>query len=202
MLVYRNKIQSLSFSFSKKESEYLQLKNQINPHFLFNNLNTLIAFIEINPQKAIEFGHHLSNVYRHYLKVENDDFVKLANEIDFTKEYTAVFKAKFEDGFAFKIINEANENQYILSLSLQELIDNIFKHNVLDAKNPIAIEVQINQNELIIKNTKNNKQANHSTKKGLENINKRYNLLTKKEITIIENDTFFEVRIPILYLTK
>lgn len=201
MLLYKNKIQSLSFSFSKKESEYLQLKNQINPHFLFNNLNTLIAFIEINPQKAVEFGQHLSNVYRHYLKVENDDFVKLANEMDFIKEYTAVFKAKFENGFTFEVKNEATTNQYILSLSLQELIDNIFKHNILDPETPIVIEILIQKSELIIRNTKHTKEALNSTKKGIENINKRYKLLAKKEISITDSNDFFEVKIPILHLS-
>ncbi len=202
IIVYRNKIQKLSLSFSKKETEYLQLKNQINPHFLFNNLNTLIAFIEINPQKAIAFGHHLSNVYRHYLKNDEHDFVLLKDEIQFISEYLAIFKAKFESGFAFEVENEASTTQYILSLSLQELVDNIFKHNILDIENPIAIKISIHQNELIISNTKIRKEAVHSTKKGLENINKRYNLLTKKEITIIDNDTFFEVKIPIIHLTK
>lgn len=202
MLVYRNKIQNLSLSFSRKETEYLQLKNQINPHFLFNNLNTLIAFIETNPQKAIAFGHHLSNVYRHYLKNDENDFVLLKDEIQFISEYLAIFKAKFESGFTFELENEGSEQKYILSLSLQELVDNVFKHNILDAENPIAIKISIHLNELIISNTKISKEAIHSTKKGLENINKRYNLLTKKEITVTDNDTIFEVKIPILHLTK
>ncbi|WP_026705142.1 sensor histidine kinase [Flavobacterium soli] len=201
-LIYRNKIQKLSLSFSKKETEYLQLKNQINPHFLFNNLNTLIAFIETNPQKAIAFGHHLSNVYRHYLKNDEHDFVLLKNEIQFISEYLAIFKAKFENGFIFEIENEASQEQYILSLSLQELVDNIFKHNILDVENPVIIKISIHQNELIISNTNVRKEAVHSTKKGLKNIHKRYNLLTKKQITITDNATFFEVKIPILHLTK
>ena len=86
MLIHRNKIQNLSLNFANKETEYLQLKNQVNPHFLFNNLNTLIAFIETNPHKAIAFGHQLSNVYRHYLNNENDDFVLLADEIEFISD--------------------------------------------------------------------------------------------------------------------
>lgn len=202
MLLYKSKIQNLSLSFSRKETEYLQLKNQINPHFLFNNLNTLIAFIETDPEKAIEFGQHLSNVYRHYLKNDENDFVILKDEIQFISEYLAIFKAKFESGFTFEIKNQASSTQCILSLSLQELVDNIFKHTILDVENPIAIKISIHQNELIISNTKIRKEVAHSTKKGLENINKRYNLLTKKEITITDYDTFFEVKIPILHLTK
>ena len=85
---------------------------------------------------------------------------------------------------------------------MQELIDNIFKHNILDKENPVVIKIMIHQNELIINNTKISKEAVISTKKGLENINKRYNLLTKKEITVTDNENLFEVKIPILHLTK
>lgn len=201
-LLYRTKIQQLSLSFSKKETEYLQLKNQVNPHFLFNNLNTLIAFIETNPKKAIEFGQHLSNIYRHYLKNENDDFVLLSTEIDFIKEYVAIFKAKFESGFHFEFENKATDNQHILSLCLQELIDNIFKHNILDAENPLQIKLIILPTELVIRNTKFSKDLNYSTKFGIDNINKRYEILTQKTITIVDDADFFEVKIPIINLTK
>lgn len=201
-IVYRTKIQNLSLNFINKETEYLQLKNQVNPHFLFNNLNTLIAFIETNPQKAIAFGHQLSNVYRHYLNNEKDDFVSLADEIEFISEYAAIFKAKFESGFTFEVENQASSDQYILSFSLQELMDNIFKHNILDAENPIAIRISIRSDELVVTNTNHKKVVLNSSKKGLQNINKRYQLLTKKEITIKETENFFEVIIPILYITK
>ena len=68
-------------------------------HFLFNNLNTLISFIEVNPTKAIDFGHNLANVYRHYLKRQDEDFVLLKDELLFIKEYLEIYKAKFENGF-------------------------------------------------------------------------------------------------------
>ena len=201
LIVNRNKFQNLSLSYIKKETEYLQLKNQVNPHFLFNNLNTLIAFIETNPQKAVVFGHQLSNVYRHYLNNENDDFVSLTDEIEFISEYAAIFKAKFESGFTFKVENQASPQQYILSFSLQELMDNIFKHTILDAENPVAITISIASDELVVTNTNHKKKVLNSSKKGLRNINKRYQLLTQKEITINDDTEFFEVRIPILYLT-
>ena len=107
--------------------ELAELKNQINPHFLFNNLNTLISFIEVNPSKAIDFGHNLANVYRHYLKKQEEDFVSLKDELLFIKEYLEIYKAKFENGFNFSISDEFRENQYVLSSTIQELIDNIFK---------------------------------------------------------------------------
>lgn len=196
----KNEIDALSNSVLKKESEYLQLKQQVNPHFLFNNLNTLISFIEINPKKAIEFGHHLSNTYRHYLKHQEEDFVLLSDEINFIKEYLEIYKAKFENGFSFKIDIETSDNHYILSLALQEIIDNIFKHNTLDEQNPIEITIFILNDSLCISNSVTFKSSMTTTKMGLENIKSRYQLLTDKMVRITESGTHFEVVIPILNL--
>jgi len=178
------------------------LKNQVNPHFLFNNLNTLISFIEIEPKKAIEFGHHLSNVYRHYLKNQTEDFVSLSEELHFINEYLEIYKAKFESGFTFEIEKNTSKNQYILSLSLQEIIDNIFKHNILDDENPIAIKISIEENDLVIKNTVNLQIEVISNNKGLANINQRNKILMNREISTIKKDTVFEIRIPIIILEK
>jgi len=159
VLLYRNKqkitdskIKSLKSVVSKKEAEYLQLKQQVNPHFLFNNLNTLISFIEINPKKAVEFGHHLSNTYRHYLKNQKDDFVSLHEELGFIKGYIEIYKAKFETGISFEITVQPEENQFILSLVLQEVVENIFTHNTIDENTPLKIDIYHQENELYIKN--------------------------------------------------
>ncbi len=207
VLLYRNKqrttafkINKLTSDFSKKEAEYLQLKQQVNPHFLFNNLNTLISFIEINPKKAIEFGHHLSNTYRHYFKNQKDDFVALREELEFIKEYLEIYKAKFETGISFEIAVQPQENQYILSLALQEVVDNVFKHNAMDENNPLEIRISRIDNKLIIENTVSNKGNYQSNGLGLENINKRYKILTNKEIQIINQTDTYQVILPILEL--
>lgn len=194
------KIKKLTSDFSKKEAEYLQLKNQINPHFLFNNLNVLVSFIELDPKKAVDFGIHLSNVYRHYLKNQTEDFVSLQSELDFIAEYLAIYKAKFENGFAFTLPTSILENQYILSSCLQELVDNVFKHNNLEDENPLAIKIFIEFNSLVIQNTINKKEVESSSNFGLNNIKKRYLLLTNNYIQITETKTLFEVTIPILEL--
>jgi sensor histidine kinase YesM len=196
--ISKKKISFLSNNALKLNSEYLQLKQQVNPHFLFNNLNTLISFIEVNPKKAIEFGHHLSNTYRYYLKNEKDDFVLVTDELMFIQEYLEIFKAKFENGFEYLIEAKPNENDYMLSLSLQELIDNIFKHNILDTLNPLRISISINNDFLQITNTiqlKMNVNANNS---GLSNIKKRYDFLTNKSIEISNDGKNFIVKLPIL----
>ncbi|WP_170860237.1 sensor histidine kinase [Flavobacterium granuli] len=207
VLLYRNKqkktafkIKSLANSVSKKEAEYLQLKNQVNPHFLFNNLNTLISFIEINPKKAVEFGHHLSNTYRHYLKNQDDDFVLLKEELEFIKEYLEIYKAKFENGFSFEISALPKENEYILSLSLQEIVDNVFKHNKMDEESPLEIRISTSDDGLLIENSVSNKFSKQSNQVGLENINKRYKILTNKEIDINGSSSMHQVNLPILTL--
>lgn len=194
------KINKLTSDFSKKEAEYLQLKQQVNPHFLFNNLNTLISFIEINPKKAIEFGHHLSNTYRHYLKNKNDDFVSLKEELEFIKEYLEIYKAKFENSFSFEISCQPKENEYIVCLSLQEIVDNVFKHNTMDDNNPLKIRISSIENGLVVENTITNKMVSESNQIGLENINKRYKILTNKEIQIVHQTDTYQVILPILEL--
>ena len=179
----------------------MQLKQQVNPHFLFNNLNTLISFIEIDPKKAIEFGHHLSNTYRHYLKNKNDDFVSLKEELEFIKEYLEIYKAKFENSFSFEITVQPKENEYIVCLSLQEMVDNVFKHNTMDENNPLQIWIYSVENGLHIENSISKKANEEISQRGLENINKRYEILANKQIQIISNNTnTYQVILPILEL--
>lgn len=196
----KKNIGKLKYQNIKKEAQYQELKNQINPHFLFNNLNTLISFIEVNPKKAIDFGHNLANVYRHYLKKHDEDFVLLKDELLFIKEYLEIYKAKFENGFNFSIYEEFRDNRYILSSSIQELIDNIFKHNSLDQENPILIKIYVENDYLIIYNSLVSKNRTDSTNSGLDNINKRYEILTNSSIVITKNKYSFIVQLPILNL--
>lgn len=196
----KKSISKLKLQNIQKDAQYLELKNQINPHFLFNNLNTLISFIEVNPTKAIDFGHNLANVYRHYLKKQEEDFVLLKDELLFIKEYLEIYKAKFENGFEFSISDEFRENQYVLSSSIQELIDNVFKHNNLDEDNPIEIKIYAENDYLVIYNSIESKNRTDSTNFGLVNINKRYEILTNLSIVISNDKNSFSVQLPILIL--
>lgn len=198
MLTNNEKIKILRSSFSRKEAEYLQLKNQVSPHFLFNNLNTLISLIETNPDQAIEFGHNLSNVYRHHLKSQPEDFVPLNDELAFIENYLEIYKTKFESGFVVSLQNENTSELYILSNSLQEVIDNIFKHNFPDDQNPIQILIQIENQSLVVINSIRMKETQISHKTGLENIQKRYQILTQKEVMISHDKQNFSVTLPLL----
>lgn len=196
----KKSIGKLKLQNIQKDAQYLELKNQINPHFLFNNLNTLISFIEVNPTKAIDFGHNLANVYRHYLKKHDEDFVLLKDELLFIKEYLEIYKAKFENGFNFSISEEFRDNQYVLSSSIQELIDNIFKHNNLDEDQPIEIKIYTDNDYLVIYNSVDSNNLADSMNTGLDNINKRYQILTNSSIVIIKDKNSFSVQLPILNL--
>lgn len=188
------KLKSLN---NKNEMEYLQLKNQVNPHFLFNNINVLISLIEIDPAKAISFGHNLSNVYRHYLNNHIEDFIPLKGELDFIKEYLEIYKAKFDGSFTFNMHIEVTDN-YILTGCLQEIIDNIFKHNVLDELKPLIITFKLEDSYLSVSNSKNINQNSYSTSIGLKNIQKRYKLLIDKEVKINDEKDLFIVKLPIV----
>jgi two-component system LytT family sensor kinase len=194
------KKENLNLSVSKIQlsQEYQELKNQINPHFLFNNLNTMISFIEENPKKAIAFGHHLAGVYRHYLKNSNEDFISLIDELSFIQNYLDIYKAKFNNSLEFTIPANILKSDYILSSVLQEIIDNIFKHNVIDAENIMKVDISKEDDLLVIKNSKVLKNKIDSTKMGLNNISKRYELLTNQKLIINDSDIAFEVQIPIL----
>jgi two-component system LytT family sensor kinase len=182
----------------KKTQEYQELKNQINPHFLFNNLNTMISFIEENPMKAIAFGHHLAGVYRHYLKNSNEDFISLIDELSFIQNYLDIYKAKFNNSLEFTLPVDILKSDYIMSSVLQEIIDNIFKHNIIDAENIMKIDISKEDDFLVIANSKVLKNKIDSTKMGLNNISKRYELLTNQKLIINDYNIVFEVQIPIL----
>ncbi len=187
---------------SKREAEYLELKNQINPHFLFNNMNVMISLIELDPKKAVAFGHNLSNVYRYYLKNQTEDFVSLKEEMDFINEYLEIYKSKFESGFEFNLNFSTDTDFNILSSCLQEIIDNFFKHNILDENIPLLINFDIDNNYLVISNSKNLKQKVQSTFIGLENINNRYKILINKEIEVINGVELFIVKLPIVKIQE
>lgn len=200
LLTTNQNINKLKSSFSKKEAEYLQLKNQVSPHFLFNNMNTLISLIETNPIKAIEFGHNISNVYQHHLKSQPEDFVLLSEELVFIENYLDIYKTKFESGFVLDLHIENSAKFYILSNSLQEVVDNIFKHNFPDDKNPIQITISIEDESLVISNSIRLREAHICNKSGLENIRKRYEILTNKEVLISGDTQTFSVTLPLLIM--
>ncbi|MBN8856089.1 MAG: hypothetical protein BGO55_16505 [Sphingobacteriales bacterium 50-39] len=187
----------------KRESLRAQLealKTQVNPHFLFNNLNTLSAVIPDNPGQAIEFVQQLSRVYRHILEVKNEQSILLKEELEVLQAYAFLLKTRFGDNLDINITVAVEElEQKIVPLSLQILMENAIKHNIVSSAKPLRIDVFTEEGRLIVSNTLQKKnQAFESTGIGLENIRNRYLLLGSKPIEVEEGPSCFTVSIPLI----
>ncbi len=176
------------------------LKNQLDPHFLFNSLNVLTSLIEENPQQAQKFTTALSKVYRYVLEQKNKDLVSVDEELQFAKTYVHLLKMRFESSIVFDI-PETSENPEakIVPLSLQLLLENAVKHNIVTATKPLHIKVFEQNGGLVVQNYLQEKQTvKKSSGVGLRNIRQRYGILTDKTVEIEKTDSIFSVRLPIL----
>ncbi|MBB1150696.1 2TM domain-containing protein [Myroides sp. NP-2] len=181
-------------------AQFESLKNQLDPHFLFNSLNVLNALIEENPEKAQEFTNGLSKTYRYILDQKNKELVPLEEELDFAKTYIELLQMRFEESLTFEIDHEIKqEGAKVVPLSLQLLLENVIKHNKATSNKPLHIVIKQESGYLMVENNLNLRQVNEDRKGiGLTNIADRYALLTNKPIKINQTETTFVVQIPIL----
>jgi two-component system LytT family sensor kinase len=182
-------------------AKFESLKNQLDPHFLFNSLNVLTSLIGENPTQAERFTTKLSKVYRYVLEQRNKDLVPIEEELKFAKTYMELLGMRFEDAVKFNIPDSiSNDALKIVPLSLQLLLENAVKHNVVSSSKPLTINIYEEGNYLIIENNINPKEAiGKSTKVGLQNIADRYGLITDKGVKIENNNQTFKVSLPLLY---
>lgn len=186
---------------AKTESaKFESLKNQLDPHFLFNSLNVLTSLIGENPLQAEKFTTKLSKVYRYVLEQKGKDLISLEEELKFAKSYMELLKMRFEDGVKFSIPQGiSNPELKIVPLSLQLLLENAVKHNVITSEFPLEIKLYEENGFLAIENNVNPKSSlEKSTKVGLKNIIQRYSLVTQTKVEIINNDNIFKVKLPLL----
>ena len=181
-------------------AKFESLKNQIDPHFLFNSLNVLTSLISENPTQAEKFTTKLSKIYRYVLEQRNKDLIPLSEELHFAKTYMELLEMRFEDAVQFTIpVSVSNQELKIVPLSLQLLLENTVKHNVVSSSKPLTISIYEENDSLVIENNINPKEAiGKSTKVGLQNIADRYGLITQKSVRIENNNKTFKVRIPLL----
>jgi two-component system LytT family sensor kinase len=181
-------------------AKFESLKNQLDPHFLFNSLNVLTSLIGENPKQAERFTTKLSKVYRYVLEQRNKDLVPIEEELKFAKTYMELLGMRFEEAVQFNIPDAISNNELkIVPLSLQLLLENAVKHNVVSTSKPLTINIYEEGRYLIIANNVNPKEAiGKSTKVGLQNIADRYGLITDKVVKIENNNKLFRVSLPLL----
>jgi len=193
--IEKNKLEKISV-----EHQLSTLKNQVNPHFLFNSLNTLVSIIPEEPNLAITFVRKLSKTYRNILELRDEKLVTLQEEIKALDAYIFLLKTRFQNKIViYNHIDEKDMDKFILPLSLQLLIENAIKHNVTSRQNPLKIGIYIEDNHIVVQNNLQKKNQEYSsTKMGLANIKSRYYLIAEKDIIVSETNENFTVKLPII----
>lgn len=181
--------------------EYEHLKSQVNPHFLFNSLNTLASLIEEDKEVASQYTTHLSDLYRNMLSFRNKDLVLLAEEWQILENYIYIQQSRF--GNAMRLVAnipaDIMNTRQIVPLALQLLVENALKHNVVSLSKPLSIIVEATEDAITVRNTYNPKISKEKGEGlGLSNIQRRYSLLTEKKVYYGFSDTEFIVNLPLL----
>lgn len=183
------------------QSQFEVLKQQVNPHFLFNSLNVLTSLIKVDPDLAESFTENLSKVYRYVLENKDKDLVSLSTELDFIKAYVFLINIRFMDKVFVNInINQKHHDLMVLPMALQLIIENAIKHNSFSKQKPLMILLYVENENVLV--TENNLQIRdtyiQSTGVGLSNIRNRYTLITGKEPQFEKTEKKFIVKIPLV----
>ncbi|MEO1436105.1 MAG: histidine kinase, partial [Bacteroidota bacterium] len=179
------------------------LKNQVNPHFLFNSLNTLATIIPEDAELSVEFVQKLSKVYRHILEFKDRKIISLEDELDCLRAYQFLLKIRFGDNFRMNIeVDNDLMQRQVVPMSMQILLENAIKHNIISNQRPLQVDVFVEGNaRLIMRNNLQKKnQVIDSTQTGLQNIRDRYTLLTQQKVDVIVTDKYFMVSLPLIKL--
>ncbi|WP_306352892.1 2TM domain-containing protein [Flavobacterium sp. '19STA2R22 D10 B1'] len=195
-----NKVKEQKIIAGTASAQFESLKNQIDPHFLFNSLNVLASLIEENPDNASKFTTSLSKIYRYVLEQKDKELVTVAEELAFAKTYMNLLKMRFEESLYYEVPEIIlNPEGKVAPLSLQLLLENTVKHNVVSEEHPLHIRIFEQNNYLVIENDYQKKEVlQDGGGVGLQNIINRYAILTDRKVIIESNAKIFSVKIPIL----
>ncbi len=188
---------------AKAEAELEALKNHIDPHFMFNSLNSLTQLINTDTSKALAFTENLAEIYRYILIQKEQSLVSVKDEMDFVNKYTELIELRFGKALSLNdvITNLQEENYYLPPVSIFVAFENIIKHNELSEKQAIYVEVGIKNDNIYIRNSRRPKKINGKPlQTGLSNLAERFKIITSKNIEINKNDEFFEVVLPLVKL--
>jgi len=196
----RLQLETARMEKEKSLMRYHQLKNQVNPHFLFNTLTSLDGLIHSDPELASEFLRHLSTVYRYVLEHKENEVVGLETEMTFIRHYISLLSIRYRDGLEFDTaVSESAQEKGIVMITLQLLIDNAIKHNATQDSSPLKIRVWDEGEFLYVQNNKQlRRQMEGPGQQGLRHLQELYAFLTSRPVEIHDKATSFEVAIPLL----
>jgi len=182
-------------------TQYELLKQQVNPHFLFNSLNTLKYLVEAGDPQAVKFLLRLSDFYRYTLESGKHELIRLADELQILDAYIYLLKTRFEEGIVFSVdIEERLKSTLIPPFTLQLLIENCIKHNIVSLERPLPVRIYMKGEVIIVENKVQEKKTSEtSTGLGLENISQRYLHLSGKTVDIQMNHGLFIVKLPVIH---
>jgi hypothetical protein len=195
-----NKVKEQKIIAGTASAKFETLKNQIDPHFLFNSLNVLSSLIEENPENAQRFTTALSKVYRYVLEQKDKDLVSIEEELAFAKTYMNLLQMRFENSLTYEFsIEKIDPEAKVVPLSLQLLLENAVKHNIISEQKPLHIQIFIEKDNLVIQNNFQKKAVlQEGQGVGIQNIISRYAIITNRKVTIEQNEHSFTVKLPML----
>jgi hypothetical protein len=195
-----NRVKEQKIIAGNASAQFETLKNQIDPHFLFNSLNVLSSLIEENPENAQRFTTSLSKIYRYVLDQKDKELVPLKEELNFAKTYMKLLSMRFENSLTYSLPDTLmDDDAKVVPLSLQLLLENTIKHNIVSDIQPLHITITIDGGYLVVSNNLQKKEVLQSgSGVGLKNIVNRYAILTEKPVLVESDEANFLVKIPIL----
>ncbi len=184
---------------AKLQSDYSSLQDRLNPHFLFNNLSVLRSLIRYDADAAEKFTENFTDVYRYVLRSHENRTVSLASELKFLDSYIALHKERLGDGIHSQIhVCDKCLNKELPPMSVQLLVENAIKHNVASRNNPLTVEIFDEEDVLIVKNRINKKETTYSTQTGLKTLQAQVQMVTGREMEVIDDGEYYEVKLPLL----
>jgi sensor histidine kinase YesM len=199
-------LKNAELSRAKAEAELAALKNQVDPHFMFNSLNSLSYLISTDQQKAALFTENLAEVYRYILSQKDRTLVLLEDELDFTSQFTELLHLRFGNALhCRRHFNGQLDKQFLIPpTSVFVALENAVKHNEISEKFPLQVDVTLHNNYLIITNKiRIKRNLQHASGIGLKNLNERFKITTGEGIRSgIIADNIFEVRLPLVPISQ
>ena len=183
----------------KVKSDYKALQSQLNPHFLFNNLNMLVSEIRKDQDKAVRITEELSDVYRYVLQSKDHETVSLEEELEFAESFMYLQNVRFGESLVLtKNIAPEVKSLHLPPLTLQVLLENAIKHNIVSSVKPLHIEMYDDEDYLEVKNNFQPRKSTYSTHTGLKNVKLRYSIISQRNMEVFLEGDVFRVKVPLL----